>query len=221
MRDEIIEWLGLGLICSLALTITCTSEAQSVISPQLALARICVSEEGLPDVVEERLVLRGPNRVRGQPWYAGCRAIHEVYLRGANRLLLRDRATPRTAYLEFARDYSPRVIGPLPTEPIRQWVTELSPRGRQPASWADRTRPPWSRYRRAWLSAYAAAGQIVRGTLDDVDEWSSCDRPVHHWGSASTRARARRAGWIETSCGPTANVFFHAPELHNEEVDVD
>lgn len=167
-------------------------------SPALLLARICVSEAGW-ECFDTRDGV----------------AIHEVLLRGAERLGI--------SYSSFARTYSPRATGFEPS-PLRPWVGGLREDGAAPSAWprvitrrrADGTssvepHPPWAIYRPRWLAVLARAREVVGYTLDDVDEWSPCDGSVHDWGGAMDRERARRIGLIEVECGETSNDFYARP----------
>lgn len=182
------------------------------ISPHLALARICVSEAGWTCFETGDGV-----------------AIHEVLLRGALRHGMR--------YGTFAATYSPRATG-VEASRLRPWIGSLREDGDTPYSWPriiSRTRrdgtvavephPPWSHYRDRWLAVLERAREVVRLSLGDVDEWGVCAQPVHDWGGAMDRDRARRIGLIEIECGDTSNDFYARPSLARaddaERVDLD
>lgn len=167
--------------------------AQVRMTPQLALARICASEEGL-----ERLT-------------TGCAAIHQVLLRGAQR--------NHMSYVAFAMAYSPGVFD---GSRGRAWLADLDPSGTQPLRWPRvvtrqrgghvevRQVPPWRHYRQLWLDLYAHAGLILRGEIVDF-----CESPPDNWGSPNLRPdrenaeRAIAAGrWEVVRCGDTRNAFF-------------
>jgi hypothetical protein len=157
-------------------------------------------------------------------------AIHEVFLRGAQR--------QQVSYLSYATHYSQRVAGIRPSTSGRiAWTMNLRADGREPQNW-PRTRheastgggpvrvlphPPWSRYREAWLTVLEHATEVSTWTLDDIDEWSVCDGQVHDWGSPRLdRARAERLGLVEVECGDTQNDFWARPSLlPNEETVID
>lgn len=164
----------------------------------LLLARICVSEAGW------------------ECWQTGDGyAIHEVLLRGAERHGI--------AYAAFARRYSPRATGAHPS-PTRPWIGDLRADGEAPSAWprvitrrrADGTaavepHPPWGIYRPRWLAVLAQARVVASYALDDVDEWGSCEGPVHDWGGSMDRDRATRLGLLDVDCGDTSNDFYARP----------
>lgn len=175
------------------LVLTAISAQAQPITPQLALARICASEEGI-----ERLT-------------DGCAAIHTVLVRGAARRHM--------SYVAYAHAYS---SGVFDGDGRRPWLADLQADGRQPARWpllitrrvrghvVVRRHAPWSLYRDAWLALYAHAGLIIRGEIVPL-----CDALPDHWGSptiAIDRERATRfiaaGNWEAVTCGDTNNAFF-------------
>lgn len=198
MKNTISVLAPLALLLSLASGVAFGQD--SSIPAHLVLARICVSEAGW-DCFESGDGL----------------AIHEVLLRGAAR---RD-----TTYVDFARTYSPRATGAVPSR-LRPWVGGLREDGEAPSSWprvVTRTRhdgsvavdphPPWSRYRGLWLAVLARARSVTALTLEGVGDWSPCARSVHDWGGAMDRARAERIGLIPVDCGETSNDFYARPSI--------
>jgi hypothetical protein len=183
-------------------------------SPELALARLCVSEAGWTC------------------WETGDGlGIHEVMLRGSARTGLR--------YETYARSYARRLFGARPHDlPRLRWVGQMEPSGAEPSAWprsmtrrvrgSVRVEPhaPWSAYRARWLAVLARAREVMSElTLDDVDEWGVCDRPVHDWGGWMDRARAERIGLVPVDCGlsggSTRNDFYCRPSVDPTCVEVD
>lgn len=193
--------LILAAIISLS---TCASPASAQtrqrISPELALARICVSEAGW-ECFES-----------GDGY-----AIHEVLLRGSERHDI--------SYVSYARAYSGRAVGSKPYIGQRVWIPFLVESGDEPHNWrvpllrrqGGVTRvinpPPWSQYRARWLAVLEYARRVVRMSLSDISEWGHCAEEVHDWGGSMDRDRARRLGLIEVSCGGTQNFFYRRPSI--------
>lgn len=187
--------LGLGLVLSFA----GTASAQDRMTDQLALARICASEAGLPRQDEE-----------GQWQFAAdCAAIHSVITFGAARTGL--------SYLSFARAYSGRLFDGSRSD-SRAWLSQLEPSGREPSKWprfSTRRRgelvqvlphAPWSHYRAAWLALYEHAGRVLEGEVVH-----QCEGNVSDWGGEMDRGRAERLRLIEVNCGDTRNSFYLRP----------
>jgi len=169
------------------------------LTPQLALAQICASEEGLEEITD------------------GCAAIHQVLLRGAARRGM--------TYVAYARAYSSAVFEGTGRRP---WLADLNPQGYEPARWPraivrrrrDGTNevvshPSWSVYRERWLELYAHAGRVVRGEVP-----AFCAEPPDHFGCPPDRARqcrdhehAMQRGWTLTPCGDTRSEFWLVPGL--------
>jgi hypothetical protein len=181
----------------LVLWVGAIGHAQSI-SPQLALARICASEEGL-----ERLT-------------DGCAAIHTVLLRGAAR--------NRMSYVAYAQAYSPGVFD---GSRRRAWLADLLPDGSQPMRWPAfvtrrvgdhvevRRGAPWSLYRERWLDLYRHAGMIIRGEIHDL-----CEIEPHDWGCppdphnvCMDHENATAHGLELVRCGDTNNEFWIRPWL--------
>ncbi len=127
---------------------------------------------------------------------ADCAGIHRVIERGAARQEL--------SYLSMIRAYSDRVFATDRSD-ARAWVAHLRPDGRQPHSWPANV--SWDNYRDAWRSLYAHAGELQRG-----ERTAECE--PDHWGcrTCGDQLRAHRAGWVEVSCGETANAFWRVPD---------
>lgn len=196
--------LGLAALV-LVLAATLPSQGQNAtprprLTPELALARLCVSEAG---------------------WECfdtgDALGIHEVILRGAARQGIR--------YESYARAYARRLFGARPHDVARlRWVGELNTAGDAPPSWPTTVarrrggvvtvepHPPWSQFRARWLAVLERARETVTVmTLDDVDEWGICDLPVQDWGGHVDRNRAARIGLVEVDCGETRNDFYCRP----------
>jgi hypothetical protein len=85
---------------------------------------------------------------------------------------------------------------------------------------------PWSAYRQRCLEVFAEAARVIEEmTLDDIDEWSICERPVHDWGGWMDRQRAQRIGLVPVVCGPAdetpRNDFYCRPSLDAGCVELD
>lgn len=167
--------------------------AQPRVTRQLALARICASEEGWDRLTD------------------GCAAIHAVITRGAAR--------SHISYLAFAQAYSPGVFDGSRGRP---WLAELDGAGTEPTRWprfVTRTvrghvvvqpHPGWRVYRDRWLALYDHAGLIIEGQI-----WDRCESPPDNWGSPRLRPDRRnaeraieRGRWEVVRCGETRNAFF-------------
>lgn len=173
---------------------------QSRLTEQLALARICASEAGLPE--------RRPEG--GWRFYDDCPAIHSVIEFGASQMDM--------GWLGFARAYSRRVVGQTITGP-RAWVAHLRPDGAEPHGWPTQRfvpqrdgtvrverHAPWAAYREAWLALYDHAGAVLRGEVV-----APCEGPVSDWGGSMDAERAARIGLIPVMCGTTRNNFYLRP----------
>lgn len=190
-------WIILATLTFIVFVLETWVRAQEPLTPELALARICVSEAG---------------------WEAtdDCAAIHHVLLRGAEH-----RGGGRRAYVSFASSYSHRLLtgdGQIQ----RPWLRQLDTSGSEPGLWGFRRMrdgslsrvdcPPWRAYRERWMAVLERARTLVRERrLDDADEWSPCDEEPHHWGCplpCVDHERATRAGWRQISCGNTVNEFW-------------
>lgn len=188
--------------------------AQNALTPAVALARLCISEAG---------------------WECFDRGdglgIHEVIGRGAAHQGLR--------YETYARSYARRLFGARPHDVQRlRWVGQLTPACTEPADWPTTTtvrrggrvevvpHAPWSSYRARCLAIFERAAEVVHEhTLDDVDEWGVCDRPVHDWGGWMDRDRARRIGLVPVACGTAdaspRNDFYCRPSIDPDCVEDD
>jgi len=180
-------------VIAIALALCVTNvKAQERVNQQLALARICASEAGLPRRADDGWLIA-----------ADCAAIHAVLEAGAERTGL--------SYLAYARSYSTRVFDAQRSD-ARAWIAHLSPRGDMPRGWPQGTvitsggevpAPQWSHYRAAWLALYEHAGEIISGEVSH-----GCDGPISDWGGSMDRERARRLGMTRVECGETRNDFY-------------
>lgn len=213
--------LTLAVLVSVGLLTLCvdrcpSAEAQNSLTPEIALARLCISEAG---------------------WECfdtgDGLGIHEVISRGA--------AQQRVRYETYARAYARRLFGARPHDvPRLRWVGQLDAACTEPEAWPTTMtvrrggvstvvpHAPWSAYRQRCLEVFEHAAQVVaEHTLDDVDEWGICERPVHDWGGWMDRARAERIGLVPVGCGTgespnsTRNDFYCRPSLDEGCVAVD
>lgn len=180
------------------------------LTPQLALARLCISEANW-DCFESGDGI----------------AIHEVILRGAAR--------DGVSYTTSARNYARRLFGARPHDvPRLRWVGQLTEDCERPEAWPTtatrRVRgvvethphPAWSNFRERCLAVMARAAEVVdTHPIETVDTWSICMRPVHDWGGWMDRERAERIGLVEVDCGDTANDFYCRPGIDPTCIAVD
>jgi hypothetical protein len=164
-----------------------------VLTPELALARICASEADI-QITDD------------------CAAIHQVLVRGAR--------TRHIDFVTYAVMYADSVFDGSGSRP---WLMELDEEGSRPSRWPRMThrrvgghievRPNTSwegTYRARWLRLLGHARRIVAGHVR-----SACVLPPDHWGSPtlySDRHRADRAMaqgvWVQIACGDTRNSFY-------------
>lgn len=209
--------VSLGLLflvargCSFA-----TAQERRPLTAQVALARLCISEAGW------------------ECWDTGDGfGIHEVVLRGA--------AQQRLRYENYARAYARRLFGARPHDVQRlRWVGQLTPECSEPEAWPETMtvrrggrvevvpHAPWSAYRERCRAVFERAAEVAREhTIDDIEEWGICDRPVHDWGGTMDRLRAERIGLVAVPCGTgeshqgTRNDFYCRPSLDPDCVEQD
>jgi hypothetical protein len=185
MRQDQIETILFAIVFALLLAVGALRcepepvESQERVSDQLALARICASEQGLRTDLED------------------CPAIYLVLERLAERR--------GWTFGSAARAYSRRVFDRSRSD-ARAWLAFLGPSGREPARWPAAPHMPWVAAQGRWRELYTRAGEILRGEVTatcDVppDHWG-CPAPcVDH-------ERATRAGWGPVDCGRTRNEFW-------------
>lgn len=176
-----------GLITAVALAECRNSSKADGMTPALALGRLCLSEAGW------------------NCWNTNDGLmIHEVLLRGAKR-----HSVP---YETYARWYSRRVIAGTPRGP-RPWIATLQDSDRQPVGFRFR----WDgQYRELWMGIMDRSSYTTTNlTLDNVQDWTVCNRPVHDWGApyGHDMERARRLGLIPVDCGDTRNRPWARPGL--------
>lgn len=183
--------------------------AAATLTPEIALARLCISEANWDCFTT------------GDGY-----AIHEVILRGA--------AHQDVRYQTYARAYARRLFGARPHDvPRLRWVGQLTPACTEPEAWPTtvthrnrdgsieiRPHAPWRSFRARCLAVFERAREVVvEMTLDDVDEWAICERPVHDWGGWMDRERAVANGLVEVDCDTFASTTNDAGEV--EEVRIE
>lgn len=212
MRNQNRHLIVAILLCFMSGVDTGThAEAQEVararLTPEVALARLCISEAGWECFDTGDGI-----------------GIHEVILRGASHQSIR--------YESYARAYAQRLFGARPHDvPRLRWVGQLTSACTAPEAWPTtishsnrdgtvdvRPHASWSSYRERCLSIFARAREVVAEmTLDDVDEWGVCDTEVHDWGGFLDEARAQRIGLVPVECGVTdggtRNTFYCRPGM--------
>jgi hypothetical protein len=187
-------------------------------SPHLVLARMCAHEASLPVWVVDEESGEGRwalHRNHDVSWGDDCYLIHQVLLRGAERML---EASPRRSfssrYFAFAVAYShQRFLVPLPTDGNR-WAMDLHPDGHEPQGWHG---VAWGHARPAWRFAWELTGGIARMTLEDFEGpgalWT-CSEAITDWGGRMDSEHARTVGLIQIACdGVTVNTPYVRPGL--------
>lgn len=184
--------------------------------PRLVLARMCVHEASLPvgldddgDGAVDRWVT---HRDHEQAWGDDCLLVHEVLLRGAERLRAQHpRMRLAEAYERFAILYS---HGRFLTPPLgdgNRWAFDLHPDAHEPEGWHG---APWGHARGAWLHAYEHASEVAGLTLEALGARWHCEEPVTDWGGRMDHGHARAIGLIEVRCdGYTVNTPYVRPGL--------
>jgi hypothetical protein len=184
----------------------------SRITPAIALARLCVSEANWDCFAN-----------------GDGLGIHEVLLRGA--------AHSGVRYVTFARMYARRLFGDRTHDIDRlRWVGQLTPACTEPANWPEvvtrrrrdgsvdvERHAPWRAFRARCHAVFERAEEVVATmTLDNVDDWAVCERPIHDWGGGMDRARAERIGLVPVACRvDTSNDFYCRPSVDPACVEVD
>lgn len=200
MRKGFLLILFLALM---TLVSAATSSAQSRLTPEVALMRLCISEAGW------ECIDTGDGL-----------AIHEVISRGSLR--------QEVSYTSFARAYAGRLLGSRPHSVSRlRWVGQLDARCREPHDWPRvvttrgrdgtvqvRPHAPWGAFVERCRAVMAWAQEAIQAyPVATVDTWGPCAQAVHDWGGAMDRERARRLGLVRVSCGDTRNDFYARPSL--------
>lgn len=186
------------------------------LSPHLVLARMCSHEASLPVWVEDELGGRWAlHRDHSVLWGDDCYLIHQVLLRGAQRMLeAGSQSSFSDRYLAFAVAYShDRFFAPGPRDG-NAWAMDLHPDGHEPARWHG---VPWGHARRAWRYVWGFTEGIARMTLEDFEGptamWA-CSEAITDWGGRVDAAHARSIGLIEVACdGVTSNTPYVRPGL--------
>jgi hypothetical protein len=206
VAQRLALWVLSALAAVVALAIALIAHAQEaapapvVLTPQLALARVCAKEEGLmpgrgQSVEQHDASLRD-----------GCTAIDQVLSRRA-----------RLAHAEFgtfACRYSANACTPGGMNP---WVADLSWGDRMPNGW-PLERVLWMPLRRRdhlnglteWRKLMHLSAAIMRGEIE-----SACPVEPDHWGSPLLdHERREREGWVSEHCGAALNEFWVVPARH-------
>jgi len=196
--------------------------------PVLALARICVSEEGFDG---DR----------------GCKAIGEVARnvrsRSCDNTLLRfQRHTPITQCklrtgelvqvgphekidgaqetpLSALRRMSRYVTGLVePIKPRQHWTSTLHASTVQPTGWIECTTDngqechgTWRNYTERWEEILGLAKELISRRVPVCPRANRYHGPVIAWGGEMDRKFAERRGLVEIDCGDTANIFYARP----------
>lgn len=201
------------VLCGLAATPVHGQVARPEVTPQLALARIRVSEVGYRD----------PTDSPDDP------AIYESIRNSARiRSLVLGR---EMTWLERAMEHSHRTFD-VARRDLRSYVVFLMPDGSEPAHWprmvshcegpvtghrvcTDRPHISWARRRDSWMAIYARAGRIVSGR-----EHAQCVEPPTTWGCPPERVPEGRTSCndhedamddgnlVRVDCGATRNWFY-------------
>lgn len=197
---------------------TALAQDRPHLSPHLVLARMCSHEASLPVWVEgegDELGRWALHRDHTVGWGDDCFLIHQVLLRGAQRMLeAGSRSSFADRYLAFAVAYShDRFFTPGPRDG-NAWAMDLHPDGHQPARWHG---VPWGHARRAWEYVWSFTSGIVRMTLEDFEGatamWT-CSEAITDWGGRMDSAHARSVGLISVACdGTTVNTPYVRPGL--------
>jgi len=225
MRTNIIvAVLVLGLMCGhAAAQLPTRSPGGQPWTPVRVLTSLCVHEASLPyglDEDEDGTVDRWvQQRDHGVLWGDDCYLLHQVLLRGAERMRQAGTALSfAQRYLAFALAYSHgRLMEPSPGD-INAWTMYVgdAPFSATPLHW--RGSVPWHHAVRAWTHAWRLASGIARMTLDDFAPGPTalylCDEPITDWGGRIDHRHADAVGLIEVHCdGFTANTGYVRPAL--------
>lgn len=192
------------------------AQARPALTPHLVLARMCSHEASLPVWVEDELGARWAlHRDHAAMWGDDCFLIHQVLLRGAERMRETSPGLSFSArYVAYAIAYShDRFLNPGPRDG-NAWAMYLEPNDREPARWHG---VPWAHARRAWRYVWGFTDGIARMTLEDFSGptalWT-CSEPITDWGGRMDGAHARAVGLIEVECdGVTSNTAYVRPGL--------
>lgn len=189
-------------------------------NPILALARICVNEEG---------------------WFnkTGCAAIWQVVQNVRSKTcnkkvipLITQCKNGKETSLSAMRRLSKRVTGLVPpTTPRQRWTSTLQPSKRPPLKWVECTsyktvknkrvsfpigcHGVWKLYSEAWLEILETAKKLYQRHHEDLPcpTANAFHGPVIAWGYKGDLWLAKRRGLIQINCGDTGNFFFAKPKL--------
>jgi hypothetical protein len=187
-------------------------------NPMLALARICVNEEG---------------------WHnpRGCAAIWQVVQNVRSKTCNRKRISLSTqcrngkeTSLSAMRRLSKRVTGIIPpTSSQQKWTSTLQANNHAPSGWIEckkaikqgkkRVSFPtgchgvWELYSEPWAKVREIARKLYLGQVDTrpCPEKNTKHGPVIAWGYSGDLWLAERRGLIQVDCGDTGNYFFAKP----------
>lgn len=178
MRQRLLALVALS---SLLASAAVAQPALVALSPELALARLCVNESGLRAYA-----------------YDDCAAIHAV-------IRFRQEHVPAyrgTSYVEALHRYSNGVVVHRPDR-SRPWIADLWPQGHEPAGYCPTCR--WAgRGERWWRLTQAHASAVYRGEVAD-----RCSQEPHTWARRDVAPADSRAQAL--SCGLTINTFWSIP----------
>jgi len=204
---------------------SCTAEAQILgpqgerLTPHLVLARLCAHESSMPvgmDDDGDHVVDRWAHiRNHAAEWGGDCYLIHQVLLRGAQRMLDGgSRLSPDQAYVRFAVDYSrQRLVVPYEHDGNR-WAAYLMPGPQAPQFWPRSA--AWSAARWHWV--WELTGQIASMTIDELTSPEApvqCEEAVHDWGGRMDSQWSEEHGREAVVCSGMylANTAYQRPWL--------
>jgi len=198
---------------------------EPVKNPILALARICVNEEG---------------------WYnkRGCAAIWQVVQNVRSKTCNKKRIplitqckNGKETSLSAMRRLSKRVTGLVPpTTSQQKWTSTLQASNKPPNAWVECTgvkkvkgkevaipigcHGVWKLYSDAWGELRKTARDLYAGRVKTppCPKANNEHGPVIAWGYEGDLWLAKRRGLIQVDCGDTGNMFFAKPKssTHNQ-----
>lgn len=194
-------------------------EATPVTSPILALARICVNEEGWSSKRGCAAIWQVVKNVRSKtcnikkiPNITQCRHGQETYLSTMRRL-------------------SKRVTGIVPaTREHHKWTSTLQMNDDPPTKWVECKRirkgkkvmfhpanchGTWSLYVERWREARKFARGLYWGhiKITPCPKSNEVHGPVIAWGYEGDLWLAKKRKLIQVDCGDTNNMFFAKPKI--------
>lgn len=188
--------------------------SQDRITPQLALARTCVSETGFEGDERECAAIYAALLWRAEHRYHGSSFVYAAQTHSAE--VFNTGRRDHRAYIAHLRPDGREPLGwPTTSSFVRGDSVIVRPGPR----WTGRIRRGGTTYRDGWLRLYAAAGEILAGRIE-----SACPRVPVTWGMSSPSSadyqRAISNGLERLDCRrtdatATRNAFWDLP------VDVD